>query len=31
MGIVMSVVGFLTLALVVALAVWIGFIDYSLV
>jgi len=31
MGIVMSGVGFLTLALVVALAVWIGFIDYSLV
>jgi hypothetical protein len=31
MGIVMSVLGFLGVALVVALAVWIGWTDFSLV
>ena len=31
MGIVMSIIGFLSIALFVALAVWIGYTDYSLV
>jgi hypothetical protein len=31
MGIVMTIIGFLSIALVVALAVWIGYTDYSLV
>ena len=31
MGIVMSIIGFLAIAWFVALAVWIGYTDYSLV